>query len=241
MERVSIVAAGSGGARQPSSETVLKVLLGLWMALVITGAFLYAPPAMGFRNQALARMLFFHVPNAIVGTVVSALSAWFALRYLIARCWIDDARSHALASLALLFWVLTTITGAVFAKVQWGAYWNWDPKQSAIFVLLLLYLAYFALRSGISEPDKQASVAAAYTLFAAVTVPFLTYVLPNTSPSLHPKGVIFSDSGMDARYKLVFWSAVVGFFGLTAWMYDQQMRSARISRALDVRFGAANS
>jgi heme exporter protein C len=210
-------------------------LLGLTL-WVIFAAFVIVPPAQGFQNEALARMLFFHVPNAITATLVSTLSAIFAALYLAKRRWIDDVRSKALASLAMLYWLLTTITGAIFAKVQWGAYWNWDPKQSAMFVLLLLYLAYFALRSGIADRSKQATIAAAYTLFAAVTVPFLTYILPNSTPeTLHPKNVIFSSGGMDATYKLVFWSAALASLGLAAWIFRLMVRLDVIARGIDRR------
>lgn len=195
------------------------------MALVIIGAFCYAPPAVGFRVPALARLLFFHVPNAMAGTFASIASAWYALRYLLTHDLKDDIKSHAASGLAMLFWLLVTVTGAVFAKVQWGAYWNWDPKQSAIFVLLLIYMAYFALRSAVADPRKAAAVSAGYALFAAATVPFLTYVLPNAPgvQSLHPQGVVFSDDGMDSRYKLIFWSATAGFLGLALWVFRLQV------------------
>lgn len=222
--------------------TAAKVTLGLLFVFVLVGAFLYLPPAQSFRNESLARLIVLHVPNPIVASILSALSAWFALRYLIARRWIDDVRSRSLASIAMLFWLLTTITGAVFAKAEWGLYWSWDPKQSSIFVLLLLYLAYFALRSGIADPGKQATVAAAYILFAAATVPFLTYILPNATPeTLHPKNVINTSGGMDSAYKLVFWSSVAAFCGLAAWMYNLQVRIAQIVRAADIRFSVLES
>ena len=106
--------------------------------------------------------------------------------------------------------------------MQWGVYWNWDPKQSAILLLLLIYLAYFALRAAVPDEGKQALAAAGYTLFAALTTPFLTFVLPNSTPSLHPKGVIFSSDGMDATYHLVFWASTLGFLGLSYWMFRVQ-------------------
>ena len=195
------------------------------MAAVIVAAFLWAPPALGFRVPQLARILFFHVPNAMAATVASVASAYYAIRYLMSRDLMADAKSHAASGMAMLFWLLTTITGAVFAKVQWGAYWNWDPKQSAIFVLLLIYMAYFALRSAIPDRRKAAAVSAGYALFAAVTVPFLTYVLPNAPgvQTLHPQGVVFSADGMDARYKLIFWAATLGFLGLSLWIFRIQV------------------
>ena len=224
-------------ADDSSVAKTAKILLGLLFVFVLFGAFLYLPPAQSFRNESLARLIVLHVPNPIVASILSAMSAWFALRYLVARRWIDDVRSRSLASIAMLFWLLTTVTGAVFAKAEWGLYWSWDPKQSSIFVLLLLYLAYFALRSGIADPGKQATVAAAYILFAAATVPFLTYILPNATPeTLHPKNVINTSGGMDSAYKLVFWSSVAAFCGLAAWMYNLQVRIAKLGRAADTRF-----
>ncbi|HEX5322813.1 MAG TPA: cytochrome c biogenesis protein CcsA [Capsulimonadaceae bacterium] len=216
---------------------LLKIGLLIWMALVIVGAFLYAPPAAGFRVPELARLLFFHVPNAMAATCASVASAWYALRYLMAHNLRADIKSHAASGLAMLFWLLTTITGAVFAKVQWGAYWNWDPKQSAIFVLLLIYMAYFALRSAVPDPRKAAAISAGYALFAAATVPFLTYVLPNAPgvQSLHPQGVVFSEDGMDARYKLIFWSATVGFLGLALWIFRLQVRVEEMRLDLRLR------
>jgi heme exporter protein C len=162
------------------------------------------------------------VPCAMTATVLSVASAVFALIYLLRRQTDDDIKSRVAAGLALLYWVLTTITGSIFAKVQWGTFWNWDPKQSAIVLLILIYLAYFALRAAIVDKQKQAMIGASYSLFAAITMPFLTYVLPNATPSLHPKGVIFSSDGMDATYTIIFWSSTVGFLALTYWIYKLQ-------------------
>jgi heme exporter protein C len=213
---------------------VLKVGLLVWMSVVIWAAFIYAPPAQMFRVESLARIMFFHVPCAMTATVMSVASALFALFFIISKDLASDIKSKTAAELATVFWVLTTITGAIFAKVQWGMYWNWDPKQSAIVLLILIYLAYFALRAAIPDQRKQATVAAGYTLFAAVTMPFLTYVLPNSTPSLHPKGVIFTSDGMDSTYKIIFWSSTFGFLALTYWIYKVQTSF----EALTLRIGA---
>jgi heme exporter protein C len=201
---------------------ILKVALLIWMTIVIWAAIIYAPPAQLFRVASLARIMFFHIPCAMTATVLSVASAGFALLFLSTKDLNFDVKSRAAAALATLYWILTTITGAIFAKEEWGMYWNWDPKQSAILLLILIYLAYFALRSAVVDRRKQALVAAGYTLFAAVIMPFLTFVLPNTTQSLHPKGVIFSSDGMDITYKLIFWSSTFGFLALTYWIYKVQ-------------------
>jgi heme exporter protein C len=203
---------------------ILKIGLLLWMVVVIWAAIVYAPPAAMFRVESLAKIMFFHVPCAMAGTVFSVASAVFAVLFLVKRNIAYDIRSKSAAGLATLYWILTTITGAIFAKVQWGMFWNWDPKQSAILLLILIYLAYFALRAAVQDHQKQAMIAAGYTLFAALTMPFLTYVLPNSTQSLHPKGVIFTEDGMDTTYKIIFWSSTAGFLFLSYWIFQVQTK-----------------
>jgi len=208
------------------SKTGLKIALFVWMEAVIFGAFTFLPPVPGFRVPALAKIMVFHVPNAMSATVISLAAAFYAIRFLFRRNLLDDVKSAAGASIALLFWILTTVTGMVFAQVQWGQAWNWDPKQSAIFMLLLIYLAYFAIRAAFSDAQKRATAAAAWMVFAALTIPLLTYVLPNAPGmmSLHPKQVVFSVGGMGPQYRMIFWGATAGFMGIAVWMFRLHVR-----------------
>ena len=54
----------------------------------------------------------------------------------------------------------------MWAKAMWGSYWNWDPRETSIFFLLILYVAYLALRGAIDEPEKRARLAAVYSVAA---------------------------------------------------------------------------
>ena len=170
-----------------------RVGLLLLVCAATAGGFLWLPPIPMFVSPALARIAVFHIPCSIVGSVATAVGVWYALCYLKTRRLEDDIKSSVSLGLALLLWSLTTVTGAIFAKAEWGAYWSWDIKQISIVMLLLIYCAYFALRTAIDDPRKRAAVSAVYTLFALVSVPFLTLVLPNSTPNtLHPKNTVFS-------------------------------------------------
>lgn len=204
--------------------TAAKLILGIWMAGVIVATFLWLPPAELFREPEGARIVALHLPNAVVVLVAAFAAGWYGWRYLArGRNPLDDARSKVAVALAALFCVLTTATGSVFARVQWGAYWNWDPKQSCIFLLLLIYAAYFVLRAGIEDPEKRGAVAAVYVLFAAVMTPMLGYVVPKYLPSLHPTNTAF-----DPKYHAVIWSATAGLIGLYAWMHSLAVRCERV-------------
>lgn len=207
-----------------------KVALLIVQCVIIAAGFLWLPPARGFANEDLARMVVFHVPCSIIATVASIVATWYGIAYLAKRSPADDIKSRTSFALALLLWVLTTVTGAIFSRVEWGAYWSWDIKQTAILMLLLVYVAYFALRAAIDNPNKQATLAAVYAIFATVAVPYLTYILPNsTANTLHPKGVITTKEGLDPPYKLVLWTGVLCLLMVYIWAFRIQVRFEQLS------------
>ncbi len=212
-----------------SVRGVLPWVLLVWMMLVIWAAFLYARPAEGFIGQS-SRIVFFHVPTAWVATLAFLISCVASVRYLRRRDPMDDIRASVSAALGLLFAVLATVTGAIFARIMWGAYWNWDPRQTSITVLLLIYAAYFALRAAVADPERRATLAAVYAILAFVTVPFLVFVVPRIYWSLHPDTIINTRGAneFDSRYTQVLMASLVGFTGLFVWLYTVECRIERI-------------
>lgn len=209
-----------------------KIALLLLLCATTAAGFLWLPPARGFQNPALARIVVFHVPCSIVGALATVVGAWHAVRYLWKRDLLDDVKSRVSFSLALLFWMLTTVTGAIFARVQWGAYWSWDIKQTSILLLLLVNVAYFALRASLDDPHRRATIGAAYTLFALLAVPYLTYVLPNSTPdTLHPKNTVFSP-----EYRLVLWAGALGLSLVYVWAFRVHVALESIALKLERRF-----
>jgi len=126
---------------------ILPWFLWLWIAVVIWAAFFYAPLAEGFVGQS-SRILFFHVPMAWVSFVAFAVAGVWSIRFLAgARSLAHDRAAHVAVQLGLLFCVLATVTGALWARVMWGAYWNWDPKEVWTFVIWAVYAAYLHARA----------------------------------------------------------------------------------------------
>ena len=199
---------------------ILKWTLLLWMTVVIWAAFMYVPPAEKFIGES-SRIVFFHVPTAWVATLAFLVSCVASVMYLRRRDPKDDTRASVSAGLGLLFAVLATVTGAVFARIMWGAYWNWDPRQTSIVILLLIYSAYFALRAAIPDPERRAALAAVYAILAFVTVPFLIFVVPRIYWSLHPDSLINTRGAndFDSRYTQVLLASLAGFTGLYVWLY----------------------
>lgn len=169
--------------------------IGIWTVGVVYAVFTIIPPAEGLGN--LVRIAFFHIPVAWVSVLAFLLSAVWAFQYLRTRKLEHDWKSSTAVSLGFIFCILATVSGAIFAKLTWGAYWNWDPRQTTIFILLLIYGAYLALRSAVEDEEQKARIAAVYSLCSFITVPFLVFIIPRYYFSLHPTPVINNAAKID--------------------------------------------
>jgi heme exporter protein C len=113
--------------------------------------------------------------------------AIYSIIYLWKRNSTSDVAAVAAAEVGTLYCIFATITGSIFAEVVWGTFWNWNLRETSILVLLLIYAAYFALRSSVDDSERRRRLAAVYNIFAAVTMPFLLFVAPRVADStLHP-------------------------------------------------------
>ena len=58
-----------------------------------------------------------------------------------------DHLALSAAELGFVFCILATVTGSIFARVTWGSYWNWDPKEVWAFITWVCYAAYLHARA----------------------------------------------------------------------------------------------
>lgn len=205
-----------------------------WMTLVLLGAFLLTFPKLSILEQT-ARNLYFHVPMWFAMMAAFVVAAYHAVGVLRTGDLVRDIRVREAAVVGTAFGVIGLVTGMMWARFTWyveaGLWWNFDPKQTMAAVQLLIYGAYFVLRSGVDRPRKRARISAVYLLFAAATTPFLLYVLPRQMTSLHPGAdgnPAFSDITHPVM-RLVFYPSVIGFIGLFWVLYTQRVRTALAS------------
>jgi succinate dehydrogenase / fumarate reductase flavoprotein subunit len=155
----------------------------------------------------------------------------------------DDDAVVATASVGTLFAVLATTTGSVWAKFNWGSFWNWDPRQTSIVVLLLIYAAFFLLRSAIDEPRRRARLSSVYAIVAFVSVPFLMFVLPRMLTSLHPGGkgdpggvgplLSPQSDAINPTKQVLFALSLFAFTLVYSWLVNIRMRVLAVQRQLD--------
>ena len=213
---------------------ILRGLLFVWITGWIVAAFVWAPlvPVLGDTT----RVLYFHIPAAWVTVVALGWSMLHSILYLMRRDLRHDHHAAAAAELGLLFCVVATASGSLWAKAMWGSYWNWDPRETSIFFLLLVYAAYLALRSAIDQDERRARLAAVYSVIAFVSVPFLMFVVPRIYFTLHPDPIINPRGklDMDPRIRVVFFALLAGFTALFYWILGLRVRVARLDRRAQI-------
>ena len=151
--------------------------------------------------------------------------------YLRRRDLVHDIRSYSAAEVGFLFTILATVTGALWAKFNWGTYWNWDPRQTSIFILLLIYGAYFALRSAIDNYEQKAKLASVYAIIAFVTVPFFIFIMPRIVESLHPADTIIDSQGKISMNPVMFSIFMFSLFSFTLlffWILNVKIRIEKL-------------
>ena len=207
-------------------------LIFVWIAATMVVALLSAPlvPVL----QETTRVLYFHIPSAWVTVLALGWSMINSMLYLIRRDLRNDDHAAAAAELGFVFCVVATVTGSIWAKSMWGSWWNWDPRETSIFFVLLIYGAYLALRASIEGEEKRARLSAIYSILAFVAVPPLMFVVPRIYSTLHPDPII-NGSGkidMDPMIRWCFFSMLLGFTFLYTWLQSLRVRVSRLERRL---------
>lgn len=222
----------------PLPYRIVRATVAVGLTAVLLAGFLLPFPRIDNILAQTARNLFFHVPMWFTLMAAMAVSGYHAMQYLRTGDLVRDIRSREAASVGMLFGILGIVTGMWWARFTWyqgtGLWWNNDPKQAMAAVQLLIYMAYFLLRSALDDERKRARISAVYNLFALVTVPFLLYVLPRQMASLHPGAdgnPAFSDM-THPMMRLVLYPAFFLFIGLFWVLYTQRVRLAVVEQRL---------
>lgn len=196
---------------------MLKFLI-VFTAGIVAAIIFFVPPVKGLGEAA--KIIFFHIPTAWTSVLAFFTGAFFSAKFLKSGNFDFDKLSFRAIKLGFIFVLLATISGAIFSKMTWGAFWNWDPRQTTIFVLILIYGAYLTLRFSVADEKIRAKVSAVYSLLSVLTVPFLVFIIPRMFFSLHPEPVLNSSGKieMDSIILIVLILSVIDATLIFAWL-----------------------
>lgn len=203
-----------------------KILSVVLLIYTIIAGLLSGVPRLNIVNETI-RALYFHVPMWFGMVVLFLTSAIYAIKHLRNPSFKNDLYSVEFANAGLVYGILGIVTGMIWANYAWGSPWHGDPKQTGAAIALLVYLAYFVLRSSVSNQEQGARLSAVYNIFAFVAMVPLIFIIPRMTSSMHPGNggnPGFNTYDLDSRMRLVFYPAVIGWILLGVWITTLRIR-----------------
>ncbi len=178
---------------------------------------LYIAPAEVELGE-LVRVFYLHLPQAIICYLSLVISVITAILFLVKKDPKYDALSETAALLGLVYGATTLLSGSIWANAAWGVYWNWDPRETTTLILWLAYVGYFFLRMSVENPERRASVSAAYNVLSFLTVP-LSYMSFILWPSLHPRLGTEGGLGLTGTMVQALLLNILGALLLFIWIF----------------------
>jgi heme exporter protein C len=180
------------------------------------------------------RNLYFHVTMWFSMLAIFSYSLYYSIMYLSKSNIKDDINAEKFANTGILLGSLGVVTGSLWARFTWGAWWVNDPKLNGAAISILIYFAYVVLRNSMDEEQKRAKVAAVYNIFAFVLMLVFVMVYPrlNQVDSLHPGNggnPGFSSYDLDKNMRVVFYPAVLGWIMIGIWISRLSARAEAVA------------
>ena len=206
-----------------------KILGAFFILYTLVWGMLAPVPHLDILNETI-RNLFYHVPIWFAMLFMMGYSVVFAIKHLSKNDLRSDIISDQAAQTGLFFALPGLLTGCMWAKFTWGTWWTFqDPKLNGVAIAVLIYLAYFILRSSIPDEQKRGRISAVYNIFAFVMMFVFIMILPRLTDSLHPGNggnPAFGKYDLDSNMRMVFYPAVIGWILLSLWILDVKKRIA---------------
>ena len=218
-----------------------KVLTILLIGYTIVAGLLGGVPRLPILNETI-RVLYFHVPMWFGMLILFTVSVVYSIKYLRSPLRKNDTYAIEFANTGMLFGLLGILSGSLWAKFTWGTFWTSDPKLNAAAIALLIYSAYFILRSSLTDKQQRARIGAIYNIFAYATLVPLLFILPRLTDSLHPGNggnPGFNSYDLDSQLRMVFYPAVVGWALLGVWLTSLRIRLQYIKDEVNERMEEA--
>lgn len=169
-----------------TSGTILPWVVGCAVLALVVGViwgFFFTPE--DYRQGATVKILFLHVPAALM-----AINAWMmmlvaSLIWLIRRHHVSALAAKAAAPVGVVMTLIALITGAIWGQPMWGSAWEWDPRLTSFLILLLFYFGYLALWEAIDDPDTAADLTSVLCLVGSVFALLSRYAVLFWNQGLH--------------------------------------------------------
>jgi heme exporter protein C len=216
---------GSRASRVLGILSLVGTLAVVVMGLVVT-------PADEVQGEVV-RILYLHVP------VANAMYLCVVLLGVASACWLWkktpgwDALAAASAEVGLVFTLLVLVTGALWGRPTWGAYWVWDARLTSTALLAVLLAGYLALRRVPADPVSRSRRAAVLGLLIVVDLPIIKWSVDWWRTLHQDETLSIPDAKIDGIMLFTLFLGIVVGAVVTAWLLVHRFRLAWLEEAVE--------
>ena len=223
----------SGRPGRAAARSIWPWLLLLTAVLVLVDGyliFMVAPTDLVLGH--IQRIFYIHVPISLLSFIGFFVCAVAGIGYLIRRTDRWDRLAHSAAEVGVVFVTLALVTGVIWARPVWGAWWTWEPRLTTTLILWLIYVAYLMIRHYAPTPQQGRSWAAVVGIIGFVDVPIVYYSV-QWWRSIHPVQVIGPESADDALEPIMARILIFSFVAILALFVYLVMERMALRQAED--------
>ena len=217
--------------------TTVALILSFTTAPLVMGASVDTPALIGGQmvtNKLLLsqKIFYFHMPVAVTSFAALVFTAVFGVMFLVKRDRRYDLLAKVATEIALVFVLMTMVSGELWERYEWGIWWTWEPRLTTYLILMLLVIGYFILRNAIDDAERRAVYSSVFGIIVFIDVPICFLITRMVPSSIHP--VIFrSDSGLPPAMLLPLMLSMVGMWCLAYGLYRLRLREQRLRLRLE--------
>jgi heme exporter protein C len=207
----------------------VSALAGVLIVIGLYMAFFTAPP--DYQQGHTAKIMYVHVPAAWLAMFSYTLVAISSFGLLVFRHPLADVSAKAATSIGAVFTFLCLVTGMLWGKPMWGAFWVWDPRLTSVLILFFLYLGLMALRSSIEDESLAAKLTAILALVGIVMLPIIKFSVEFGNTLHQPASVIRAGGPtIDNALLVPLLVMAIGFTLMFVAMHLKAMRNEILRR-----------
>jgi heme exporter protein C len=191
------------------------------IAVALYFAFIFAP--MEAKMGAIQKIFYFHVASAWVCFFALFITFIASIVFLKERSAASDYIAASSAEIGLLFCTIVLVTGPLWAKPVWGAYWSWDPRLTTTLVLWFIYAGYLLLRKFIAETERKRVYSAVLGIIGFVDVPIVFFSI-RWWRTMHPNVLQKGGGGLHSHMLIALLVSIAAFTLLYISLMNKRIR-----------------
>lgn len=164
-------------------KNLSKFCLDYWLTLLCSALIIILPTLLwvfikippDFQQGIVAKIMYIHVPSAVLSLGLFAFNGVMAFLYLVFRIKVAIPIIRAILPIGLMCTVIVLITGSIWGKPTWGTWWIWDARLTSELILAFLYLVIYLYDKNMRHLNNTPWVVAVLSTVGTLDLPIIHY------------------------------------------------------------------